>query len=128
LASKLSKSVAGYLSAKLVGTEQIGTSCQKCRDFIKGSSECLILTEPKVSGPSGTCTQFLKGEPYTNAKPLRLVPKEVVGYIEGDDVPTYCGRCKYYTEHGRLRGECEVVEGMVDYGGCCNGYEASETT
>ena len=126
MASKLSKSAAGYLSAKLVGTEQIGTKCSKCRDFIEKTSECLILTEPKVSGEHGTCTQFLKGQPYYLAKPLRLVSKEVVGYIEGDDVPTYCGRCEYYTEHGRLSGECSKVEGAIEYGGCCNVYEADK--
>jgi len=122
--NKLSKAVAGYLSAKLIGTEQLGTSCQKCRDFIKSSSECLILTEPKVDAEHGTCTAFLRGEPYTNAKPLKLVSKEVMGYIEGPEVPTYCGRCEYYTESGRLSGACERVEGFVDFGGCCNIYEA----
>lgn len=120
--SKLSKSAAGYLSARLVGTEQVGTSCQKCRDFIKSTSECLITDDPKVSGPKGTCTQYLKGQPYDRAHPLRLVPKEVVGYIEGDDVPTYCGRCEYFTEHGRLKGECEIVEGIIEWGACCNSY------
>jgi hypothetical protein len=123
--AKISKSAAGYLPAKLVGTEQVGTFCGKCRDFVKSTSECLILTEPRVSATNGTCTQFLRGEPYTNAKPLKLVPKEVVGYIEGDEVPTFCGRCEYYGESGRLKGSCAIVEGMVDYGGCCNAYSAS---
>jgi len=121
--TKLSKSASGYLSAKLVGTEQVGTKCSKCRDFIKTSSECLILTEPKVNGEKGTCTQFLRGEPYTNAKPLRLVSKETVGYIEGDDVPTYCGRCEYYEGTGKYTSTCVKVEELVDYGGCCNVYQ-----
>lgn len=121
---KLTKAAAGYLSAKLVGTEEVGTSCQKCRDFIRDTSECLIVDDPKVSGPRGTCTQYLKGIPYYRAKPLRLVPKEVVGYIEGSDVPTFCGRCEYFSEHGRLKGECAKVEGSIDWGGCCNVYEA----
>lgn len=112
------------MSAKLVGTEQVGTACNKCRDFIKSTSECLITIDSKVSGEHGTCTQFIKGQPYDRAKPLKLVPKEVVGYIEGDDVPTYCGRCEYFTEHGRYKGECEKVEGGIDYGGCCNLYQA----
>jgi hypothetical protein len=123
LASKLSKPAAGYLSAKLIGTEQIGTACHKCRDFIKSSNECLILTDPAVDAEHGTCTAFLRGEPYTNAKPLRLVSKEVMGYVEGEGVPTFCGQCEYYTEHGRLSGECEKVEGVIDYGACCNLYE-----
>ena len=122
LASKLSKSAAGYLSAKLIGTEQTGTFCGKCRDFIKATSECLITDDSKVSGPNGTCTQFLRGQPYDRAKPLKLVPKAVVGYIQGDDVPTYCGQCLYFTSHGRLTGECSIVQGMIDWGGCCNSY------
>jgi hypothetical protein len=124
LASKLSKSAAGYLSAKLVGTERIGTCCMKCRDFIEKTSECLITDDSKVSGPHGTCTQFLRGQPYYQAKPMRIVPKEVVGYIEDDkSVPTFCGQCSYYLEHGRMTGGCEKVEGSIDYGGCCNLYE-----
>ena len=87
LASKISKAVAVYLPARLIGTETPGTCCSKCRDFIKSTSECLITIDSKVSGPNGTCTQFIKGQPYDRAKPLKLVPKEVVGYIEGDDVP-----------------------------------------
>lgn len=126
--SKLSKDAAGYLSAKLVGTEQTGTSCKKCRDYIEKTSECLILTDPKVSGEHGTCTQFLRGQPYYSAKPMRIVPKEVVGYIEGPDVPTFCGRCEYYTEHGRYKGECELVSGTIEYGGCCNLYQADAKT
>ena len=122
--TKLSKAAAGYLSAKLVGTEQVGTKCSKCRDFIEKTSECLITDDSKVSGEKGTCTQFLRGQSYYQAKPLRIVSKEVVGYIEGDDVPTYCGRCEYYAEHGRLKGECEKVEGVIEYGACCNVYEA----
>lgn len=127
LASKLTKAAAGYLTAKLIGTEQVGTFCGKCRDFIKSTSECLITDDSKVSGPKGTCTQFLRGQPYDRAKALRLVPKEVVGYIEGEGVPTFCGQCEYYTEHGRLAGECEKVEGKIDYGGCCNLYEYAKT-
>lgn len=124
--SKISKAMAVYLPARLVGTETPGTCCSKCRDFIKSTSECLITIDSKVSGSNGTCTQFIKGQPYDRAKPLKLVPKEVVGYIEGDDVPTYCGRCEYFIEHGRLKGECEKVEGVVDWGGCCNGYQAKD--
>ena len=126
MASKISKTAAGYLSAKLIGTEQIGTKCSKCRDFIEKTSECLITDDSKVSGPKGTCTQFLRGQPYYSAKPLRIIPKEVVGYIEGEGVPTFCGQCKAYIEHGRMTGGCKMVEGSIDYGGCCNLYQYQE--
>ena len=120
---KLSKPEAVYLSAKLIGTEQVGAKCSKCRDFIEKTSECLITDDSKVNAEKGICTQFLRGQPYFSAKPLRIVPKEVVGYLEGEGVPTFCGQCVYYTEHGRLSGECEKVEGKIDFGGCCNLYE-----
>jgi len=127
--AKIDKPSAGYLSARLIGTEGgPGTKCSRCRDFIKSTGECLILTDPQVSAEHGTCTQFLRGEPYTRAKPLRLVPKEVVGYIEGEGVPTYCGVCKYYQGTGKYHSQCDKVEGMVDYAGCCNLYHYDAKT
>ena len=122
--TKLSKAAAGYLTSEQIGTTGgIGTKCGKCRDFITSTSECLIVDDPKVSAERGTCTQYLTGTPYTRAKPLRLISKKAVGYIEGPEVPTYCGKCEYYEETGRYHGTCEKVEGLVDYGGCSNIYE-----
>lgn len=122
--AKWPKAAAGYLTADQVGTSEIGTKCSKCRDFIRSTSECLITIDSKVSGERGTCTQFLKGQPYDRAKPLLLIPKEAVGYIEGDAVPTFCGRCEYYVGGHGYKGKCEIVEGSIDYGGCCNSYTA----
>ena len=121
--SKLSKAEAVYLTAAQVGGPDLGTRCGKCRDFVAVSSECVILTDPKVSGARGTCTQYLFGSgPLINGLKY-LISKEAVGYIEGRDVPTYCGRCEYYggDQHS---GPCAKVEGDVDYEGCCNLYQA----
>ena len=122
--SKLSKVEAVYLTAAQVGGADLGTRCGKCRDFITLSGECVIVSPPSVSGARGTCTQYIYGQPVAAGVPRLLIAKDSVGYIEGRDVPTYCGRCEYYggDQHS---GPCAKVEGTVDYEGCCNLYEAS---
>jgi hypothetical protein len=120
---KLSKAEAVYLTAAEVGGPDLGTRCGKCRDFIQLTSECVITIDPKVSAARGTCTQYIHGAPHAAGRPLLLISKESVGYIEGRDVPTYCGRCEYYGGD-RYVDECAKVEGIVDYGGCCNLYHA----
>jgi len=122
--SKITKVEAVYLSAAQVGGPDLGTRCGKCRDFIALTSECIITIDSAVSGARGTCTQYIHGQPHAYGIALHLISKESVGYIEGRDVPTYCGRCEYYggTEY---EGPCQRVEGDVDYGGCCNLYHAS---
>lgn len=121
---KLRKVEAVYLPPGFV--DKAGTSCGTCRDFIRGTSECVITIDPKVSGPRGTCTQYVKGTPHTYASPRQLVPKNVVGYIEGPEVPTYCGRCEYYGDPHKSFSPCAKVEGVVQFGGCCNLYQAKE--
>ena len=121
--SKLSKVEAVYLTAAQVGGSDLGTRCGKCRDFIVLTSECMITQTSQVSATHGTCTQYLHGAPHAAGRPLRLISKSDVGYIEGREVPTYCGRCEYYGG-GEYSGPCAKVEGDVDYKGCCNLYEA----
>jgi hypothetical protein len=125
--SKISKASAGYLPRKYIDLERLGTQCSKCRDYIKRTGECVITIDPAVSGREGTCTQFLPGIAPQNAVPLRIVPKSIVGYIEGPEVPTYCGRCEYYENERSRTAECAKVgdseHDTVEYGGCCNHYE-----
>jgi hypothetical protein len=120
---KVSKQDAVYFTAAEVGGPDLGTRCGKCRDFISLSSECVILTDPVVSGARGTCVFYIHGSPLAAGRPRHLISKQTAGYIEGRDVPTYCGRCEYYGGN-RHDGPCEKVEGDVDYGGCCNLYHA----
>ncbi len=124
--SKIPKVVAGYLPAKDVPQE--GTHCGACRDFIKFTSECRITQPAKVSGPLGTCILFLQGQASEYAQPQRLIPKSVIGYIEGKpDVPTKCAKCEYYEKPGRIRSLCAKVgdsdDDTVEAGGCCNAYQ-----
>ena len=122
---KVPKAVAGYLPAQFVARE--GTSCQTCRDFLPSISGCTITIPSKVSGPKGTCIIYLKGPQHFNGVPLLLVPQRVVGYIEGKEVPTSCGRCKHYEHPGKISSTCDGIgdyeEDKVEAGGCCNHYE-----
>lgn len=126
MSDKIPKAVAVYLPRAYTGRD--GTKCATCRDFIASTSMCVITDDPKVSAQHGTCTQYINGKGMPGLVPLRLVPKKVVGYIEGDDVPTYCGRCEYYADPLARTSECSKVgdspEDVVDYFGCCNGYQA----
>lgn len=123
---KVPKVQAGYLPARYVAGK--GTSCDSCRDFIKLNSECMILDPPLVSGPMGTCILYVKGKPHEYGSPLRLLPQRVAGYIEGNDVPTYCGRCEYYEHPNHNSSTCKGIgnseDDTVEFGGCCNHYEA----
>jgi hypothetical protein len=125
--AKIPKVVAGYLPARYASARGIGTACGRCRDFIQSTSECVITIPPKVHPTRGTCTNFLPGEPLTRGEPKRIVPKEIAGYIEGMDVPTYCGRCEYYEQPRQKTSTCAKVGDSngdtVEFGGCCNGYE-----
>jgi hypothetical protein len=120
---KLTKSQAVYFGPLDVGGPDLGTRCGKCRDYIALSRECMIVTPPNVSAARGTCALYVHGQSVGAGRSKMLLLKETAGYIEGADVPTYCGRCEYYGG-GQYNGPCEKVEGDVEYRGCCNLYEA----
>jgi len=120
---KIPKVVAGYLPANRVAAE--GTSCGTCRDFIKGTSECMIVTQPEVNAKKTTCIFYILGQPHEYGRPLRLIDNNVAGVV--NEAPTKCGKCKHYEHPDRPRSTCEGVgdseDDRVDFGGCCNAYE-----
>lgn len=124
--TKVTKIQAVYFPTHWVDDSGVGTACGKCRDFIQLSSECIIVEPAQVSGPRGTCTQYIHGKPHAYGQPLRLIPKSLVGYVEGKGVPTYCGHCKAYENVGARNSTCALVGDYdtdeVQYGGCCNLY------
>lgn len=126
--AKIPKVVAGYLPSRLVARK--GTSCDTCRDYIKDGSECMIVNPPAVSGPTGTCILYILGQPHLAGTPKRLIPQKVAGYIEGPEVPTFCGKCEHYEHPNRGNSTCAKVGDSeadhVEYGGCCNAYQARE--
>ena len=125
MATKIPKVVAGYLPQAIVPPK--GTNCGTCRDFIKLTSECVILNPPKVSSERVTCILYLHGKPHEYGQPRRLIAAQDAGYIEGKDVPTKCGKCEYYENPGRIFSPCSKVGDSetddVDAGACCNAYE-----
>lgn len=121
MSDKISKEVALYLPARYVPTT--GCTCDRCRDFIRLSSECVITIPPNVR-PGGVCTLFVTGKPHEYGTPLQLIPQNVVSYT--DEGKTYCGRCKYYEKLGRPVSPCSKVEGLVEFGGCCNAFESRD--
>lgn len=127
---KTPKVQAGYIPSAQVALK--GTSCDTCRDFIVDSSECVIVDPPRVSGPCGTCIDYVHGRPQATGRPQRLVPKAVVGYLEGPGVPTKCARCKYYEHPGKALSTCAKVgdteNDTVQAGGCCNMYDHAKGT
>ena len=120
---KITKPEALYFTPEEVGGSDIGARCGKCRDFIVLSGECVIVDDPRVSAAHGTCSLYVFGAPVPAGLPRCLLSKSTAGYIEGRDVPSYCGRCAYYGGT-RWFEQCEKVEETVEYRGCCNLYRA----
>lgn len=124
--SKIPKAAVLYFPDTWVSVG--GTRCGTCRDFIRLTSECMITDDAKVSAENGTCGLYVMGPTHKYGLPLRLIPKHAAGYIEGPEVPTYCGRCRYYESPLQMRSLCSQVGDTemdkVAYGGCCNRYEA----
>ena len=122
---KIPKAVAGYLPPQNVALG--GTSCGSCRDYVPYSRECMILIESLVSADKGTCILYLLGPNPEYRQPLHLVSAKAVGYIEGPEVPTSCGRCKHYEHPQQMLSTCDGIGDFradeVAAGGCCNHYE-----
>lgn len=120
--SKIPKVLVGYLPANRVAPE--GTSCGTCRDFIRGTSECMIATSPAVDAHKTTCIMYLLGKPHEYGRPLRIIDNNVIGVV--NHAPTKCGNCEYYLGSYHSSGECQKVgdseHDHVDFGGCCNGH------
>ena len=126
--TKIPKASALYFPARYINHQGVGTKCGICRDFIRLGSSCVVVSPANVSAQHGTCGLFVLGTAPPLAHPMNLVPKSMAGYIEGDAVPTYCGRCAYYGEKAAKQALCKKVGDsdvdMVEYGGCCSLYIA----
>lgn len=101
-----------YFQAGDIGTKE-GAHCNECQ-FYKGKpkmGECQVV-EGSINGEVGICGLYvLKG---------KKLDKESASYSNGG--PTHCGNCKFY-EGNKISGDCKVVEGPVEFLGCCNGWE-----
>lgn len=125
---KLQPSTVLYMTPEMLnhsGGAGLGACCGKCAFFNVPQGECFITAPPACDAQHGVCGLFVGGKSFLEkaATPLQLVPKEAAGYVANEKaVPTYCGKCEYYTGD-KKEGTCEKVNGSIAYAGCCNGYE-----
>jgi len=100
-------------------------TCSGCI-FFSRDDRCEILKPYNVKTVDG-CNLWVGGEPKFHGEPLELVPKEVAGFLEGQQGFT-CGRCKHFHQIKETGlGECEIVQGPVRREGCCNAFEYATT-
>ena len=121
---KMRKSIPLYMPASLQVKPHEGFKCGNCIMGTSDTSECTILEPSNIDLEYGVCGLFVPGENVKASEhsPMEIVPKSVAGYTE--DGPTYCGVCKYFKpSSGKNAGQCKVVEGKIDYYGCCNHWE-----
>lgn len=124
---KLDPSVVLYLPAKSLNAPA-GAKCGGCWKFMgdKTSKGKCVEVEGAIDGPTGVCGLYLAGDLLSGADPqvpegIVQITKAIAGYSENG--PTHCGTCEYYGGDAKS-GPCEKVRGVVDFGGCCNRFEA----
>jgi hypothetical protein len=121
---KLSQPTPLYLSAKVIDAAGVdkgqGARCGKCTFFNPETKECALTDPPPCDADHGVCGFFVGGE-FHGDKPLKLIPKDMAGYIVDEKaVPTRCDKCEYFIAD---KNKCMKVKGTVEAGGCCNGYD-----
>lgn len=114
MAHKLDKTVVLYYRPKDVG-ESEGSRCGKCMMY--SERECTVV-KGEIEPKHGVCGLYVHGE-HMGPMMKGMTPKEIVGYVENG--PTHCGNCKNFDD-----GECRIVEGKVEFEGCCNAWEELE--
>lgn len=108
-----------------------GARCGRCMMYMPDLKACTIVyvdgkKDTSVSGERGVCGLYVGGKPMKSNethKPMPTVPRSVAGYYEGDDVPTRCGKCKYFIAEEEA---CQKVAGKIEANGCCNAYEKAK--
>lgn len=123
--NKIGRVEAGYLYIQ--GTDY---RCSDCWCFIPGKAGsdglCQQFSKDDIVSPHGYCNMFAYGNPVANAIPRKAYTPDEVGYGE-DSRGTKCVRCRHFMSTGSSgAGVCEVVEGSVKTGACCNSQEPPE--
>ena len=114
---KLEKEVVLYFPPGLIGNDE-GACCGHCMMFIE-NGRCTSVAGA-IDADKGVCGLYVHGSPR-GAGYSGEIPKDVAGYTENG--PTHCGSCRFYGWGDQEKGSCEVVEGTVEYHGCCNAWE-----
>lgn len=118
MAHKLDKAVVLYFPPEQVGTDE-GTHCSACMMFVR--DHCTVV-DGKIDGDNGVCGLYVFGT-HLGPDMHGMIPKEIAGYIT--NAPSHCGNCKNY-RGDENSGSCKVVEGEVEYHGCCNAWEEAQ--
>jgi hypothetical protein len=111
---KITKVGAGYVHR--AGSDY---RCSECIHFLSDIKRCFLLGSDDVIAPEGYCIEWAKGarpadDHDWDDKPQGCYSKAEVGYGTKKN-GTLCERCKHFDA-----GYCEIVEGRIEPGGCCN--------
>ncbi len=104
--------------------------CGACNMYLE-TGKC-TLVEGDIDPEYGECTYwaYRRTKPIVGKKYEPMLDKKEAGYYETPKVGlldggSYCGICKFYT--GDVNGgKCEMVEGDIDYTGCCIAWTPNE--
>ena len=110
---RISKVGAGYVYRK--GTEY---RCKDCWKYIKETGECGELAPDQHVKPNGYCILWSQGGNAQNFYTHGDYTPAEVGYGEKTN-GTLCRRC----EHFDGASKCELVEGVILPGACCDNQE-----
>ncbi len=114
---KIAKNVVLYMRAKDIGPAK-GAACSGCMMFIKDGRCTSVAGE--IDGEKGVCGLYVQGESQRDGK-SGVLPQAIASYALV--APTHCGNCKFYGGGQSKEGQCKIVEGMVEFHGCCNAWE-----
>lgn len=125
--AKLQKPVVLYMPASVNKIPRGGFGCGVCMMGLSDTKECTILDPAKIDLEYGVCGLFVPGKNLKREDhpPMEIVSKKIAGYSEAG--PTYCGSCRFFDDRGADSNICDVVEGQIDYFGCCNHWELSSS-
>ena len=110
---RISKVGAGYVYRK--GTEY---RCKDCWKYLPKFERCQELSDSAVVKPNGYCILWSEGKPDNDGWVSGAYTPAEVGYGEKTN-GTLCRRC----EHFDGASKCELVEGVILPGACCDNQE-----
>ena len=113
--------------------DKINPRCGACNMYEEETGTC-TLVKGDIDPEFGTCIYWAyrrtkpmigkKYEPEMDKEDAQYYEIPKVGLLEGG---SYCGICEYYK--GDINGgECSIVEGDIDYTGCCISWEPNYDT
>lgn len=115
---KIRKDAVLYFPPSAIG-ERGGAHCGACFMYITTGKCAAVVGD--IDPKNGVCGLYVNGRPSDTGR-MGTLPKRFADYTENG--PTHCGNCEYYGGGEHQEGECEKVEGPVQYHGCCNHWSS----